>query len=381
MIRRYEPVRTYLESLLMELRHVAAALPRGPRVTHIHWGGGSPNILSPVDIQRLAAATRSCFTVHCDAEFAVEIDPRQLDEDQMVAFAQAGVNRVSIGVQDFNADVQRAINRSQSLDVTKRVVSGFRRLGITSINIDLVYGLPHQTRQSVAHTLEDVLALEPDRISIFGYAHLPSRLTRQRMIPEWALPGTLERFAQSNRLANRLLEAGYSRVGLDHFARPADPLARAAKDGTLQRNFQGYTTDKSDALIGLGSSAIGSFSEGYVQNAIPVADYQRRISENGLATVRGYELSRADRVRAFAIARLMCNLKFPKAELEKRFGRHANEVINLASNLVDADCDGLVADEADGFQVTERGRVFIRSICAHFDAHLVKTPALHSSGI
>ena len=201
------------------------------------------------------------------------------------------------------------------------------------------------------------------------------------MIPEWALPGTLERFAQSNRLANRLLEAGYSRVGLDHFARPADPLARAAKDGTLQRNFQGYTTDKSDALIGLGSSAIGSFSQGYVQNAIPVADYQRRISENGLATVRGYELSRADRVRAFTIARLMCNLKFPKAELEKRFGRHANEVINLASNLVDADCDGLIADEADGFQVTERGRVFIRSICAHFDAHLVKTPALHSSGI
>ena len=156
MIRRYEPVSTYLESLLMELRHVAAALPRGPRVTHIHWGGGSPNILSPVDIQRLAAATRSCFTVHRDAEFAVEIDPRQLDEDQMVAFAQAGVNRVSIGVQDFNADVQRAINRSQSLDVTKRVLNGFRRLGITSINIDLVYGLPHQTRQSVAHTLEDV---------------------------------------------------------------------------------------------------------------------------------------------------------------------------------------------------------------------------------
>ena len=381
MVRRYEPVKAYLESLMTEMRFVARHLTSGARVRHIHWGGGSPDILCSDDIERLAEATRCRFTVEADGEFAVEIDPRQLEDAKVAAFVRAGVTRVSIGVQDFDADVQRAINREQSFDVTRRAVQGFRDRGVSSVNIDLVYGLPHQTRRSVGRTLEQIIELDPDRISLFGYAHLPARLARQRMIPEWALPDTLERFAQSNRLANRLVEAGYQRVGLDHFARPGDALAKAARSGTLQRNFQGYTTDEADALIGLGASAIGSFAEGYVQNTVPVADYQRRIAQDGLATVRGYRLSETDKARAFVISRLMCELKFPKDELQKRFARQSVEMIELANRLVATDQDGLLEADNDGFEVTERGRAFIRSICAHFDAHIDTGLALHSSGV
>ncbi len=375
--RRYDPIAAYLESLMAEIEHVSALITPAHEVAHIHWGGGSPNVLSADDIARLDKLTRARFRAGGVAEFAVEIDPRTLTVEQVAAFAGAGVTRVSIGVQDFDPKVQAAINREQSFATTARAVAWFRERGVTAINIDLVYGLPRQTRASVEETIRQVLALEPDRIAIFGYAHLPSRIKHQSLIDEAALPDAVERFAQSSRLARILAAAGYVRVGLDHFARAGDALA----SGSVNRNFQGYTSDSADALIGLGASAIGRLPEGYVQNAVPAADYARRIGENGLATARGAVLTGEDRMRGFVIERLMCDLAFPADELKRRFGDAARPVLDEALSLIESDSDRLVERTGDGFRVTARGRPFIRTIAACFDSYLGQGEARHSQGV
>jgi oxygen-independent coproporphyrinogen-3 oxidase len=273
--------------------------------------------------------------------------------------------------------VQAAINRVQSFETTQKVVASLRAHGIGQINIDVVYGLPHQSRDSVEETAAKVLALAPNRIAAFGYAHLPARLKHQRMIDEAALPNVVERFAQSNRLARVLMTAGYVRIGLDHYAHAGDPLAQ----GRVNRNFQGYTTDEADALIGFGASAIGRLPQGYVQNCVPVADYQRRIAECGLATARGRSLTDADRMRGLVIERLMCDLAFPFAELNARFGEAAQPILEEAQALVEADRDRLVERDGAGFRITERGRPFVRSIASCFDSYLGQEQVRHSSGV
>ena len=280
-------------------------------------------------------------------------------------------------MQDFNPDVQKAINRVQSYDLTRRAIDLFRASGIDAVNIDLVYGLPHQTRSSVDETVRQVLALAPDHIAIFGYAHLPARIKHQRLIPDAALPGSVELYGQSSRLARILAAAGYVRIGLDHFARKQDPLAA----GRINRNFQGDTTYAAGTLIGFGASAIGSLDQGYAQNAVPVADYGRLISEHGLATVRGVALSDEDRARRFAIERLMCELSLPEDELRKRFGSAAEPILADASALLESDPDHLLEQLPAGLRVTERGRPFVRSIAACFDAYLDHTRGLHSTAV
>lgn len=376
-VRRYAPVTEYLAALKVEMGSVSSLVPAAHSVTHIHWGGGSPNVLSPDDIAVLAEAQRTHFRVRDDAEFAVEIDPRELDDERIAAFACAGVSRVSIGVQDFDPKVQTAINRRQSFEETERAVLSFRAHGVGAINIDLVYGLPHQTRNGIEETLEQVLRLKPDRIATFGYAHLPSRLKHQALIDETALPGPIERFAQANRLAHMLTRSGYVRIGLDHYALPDDPLAA----GPVRRNFQGYTTDTADALIGLGASAIGRLPQGYVQNSAATADYARRIGEHGLATSRGVALTECDRMRGFVIERLMCDLAFPAEELQQRFGASAGAILQEAEALVEADRDRLVERDGSSFRVTNRGRPFVRAIAACFDAYLDAGQAKHAPGV
>ena len=381
-VQRYAPVGRYIDVVLAEIASVARKVPSRLQVSHVHWGGGSPNALVAADMRRLGETLREHFMLLNDAEFAVEIDPRQLAADQVEAMAAVGVNRISIGVQDFDDRVQKAINRIQTFATTRDVVDRLRAAGIGSINIDLVYGLPHQTVASVERTIGQVLELAPDRIAIFGYAHLPQRFSHQKLIPDDGLPGPMARFEQSQRLADILVANGYRRIGLDHFARPGDALA----DGSLHRNFQGYTTDEAGTLIGFGASAIGKLPQGYVQNAVANADYARRIAADGLATVRGRALSLDDRIRALTIERLMCDMKFPAAELCARFGEDARPVLQQARDLVARDPDGLVVASGDGFEVTETGRPFIRTICAGFDAYL--TPAAqaaarprHSAGV
>jgi oxygen-independent coproporphyrinogen-3 oxidase len=375
--RNTETIETYLQHLTTEVLMVAAVLRDERPLGHIHWGGGSPNSLSAAQIRRLAQTLTSSFSIGTQTEFAVEIDPRWLDEDQIAAFAEAGVNRVSVGVQDFNPEVQHSINRVQSVEMTERAVNGMRAAGVKGVNIDLVYGLPHQTEDSVAKTIEEVIRLAPDRIALFGYAHLPSRAKHQSMIDETTLPGTMERYRQSRRAEKLLTEAGYLTVGLDHFAKPGDALA----SGEIKRNFQGYTTDKAEALIGLGASSISQLPTGYYQNAVPRADYERRVQDTGFATVRGILLSEDDKMRASVIERLMCEFEFSKSSLQSVFGDLAKPVIEKAEELVAADEEGLVKRTADGFRVTEIGQPFVRAIASCFDAYLGKGSSTFSAGV
>jgi oxygen-independent coproporphyrinogen-3 oxidase len=363
---KYRPVADYLTALEAEIGTVSGLVPASHSVAHIHWGGGSPNILEASDILQLGDSLASQFTISPNAKFAVEIDARELHPEQVVAFAQIGVNRVSLGVQDFNETVQRAIGRMQSYETTRQAVEYFRDEGIRSINIDLVYGLPHQTEDSVARTIEQVLSLDPDRIAIFGYAHLPQRLKHQRLIDNATLPGAMERLKQSQRVAAMLKQAGFVALGLDHFARRTDDLSSKP----LTRNFQGYTTEIASALIGLGASAISRLPQGFAQNEVAVDSYSRRLVLSGLATARGSILTSDDRVRAHVIERLMCDFTLSESELKTRFGPDAEEVVAAARGIVADDADGLVEATDDGFRMTERGRPFVRNICARFDAYL-----------
>lgn len=377
MTRRPDPVTAYLDALSAEIEEVSVRVPRRHEIAHMHWGGGSPSLLAAPDIRRLGGLLRRRFRFSPSAEVAVEVDPRDTDEAQADAFADIGVNRVSLGVQDFDLKVQEAINRVQSFETTAHAVGLFRARGISSINIDLVYGLPHQTELSVGETMRQVLALAPDRIAIFGYAHLPSRVKHQRLIDGRALPGAAERYAQSQCLAAIARTAGYRQVGIDHFARGEDSLAR----DPVRRNFQGYTTDKADALIGLGASAISQFPQGFVQNATPVHDYERRIQQQGNAAARGIVMSEDDRVRAHVIERLMCDFTFAADELRARFGSAANEVIAEAGRMLAGDRDGLLAPTDDGFTLTEIGRVLARTVAARFDAYLAGSKAMHAIAV
>ncbi len=375
--RKAEPIRRYLDALEAEISLVEQLIPQGVVVKNIHWGGGSPNSLEASDIKRLTEMLRGKFHVEETAQFAVEIDPRTLSEEQAAAFTEAGVNRASLGVQDFDDGVQEAIGRIQSFETTLGVAKLLRSHGINSINVDLVYGLPRQTRESAENTIKGVLEINPDRIALFGYAHMPSKFKRQRLVDDDALPGVEQRFDLSNLMANRLMEAGYVRVGLDHFARPEDSLA----NGPVHRNFQGYTSDTATSLIGFGATAISKFPDGYVQNVVPVGEYERLVMAGRLPSVRGYEMSDMDRMRAFAIERLMCDLAFPADGLRKRFGEASKPLFEDAISLVEADRDGLVEGVGEGFFVTEKGRPFLRSISAHFDDHLISKQTRFSTGV
>ncbi len=374
--RRYEPVQRYAIALEAEIANVASLIPARLPVMHIHWGGGSPSILSAGDIGGLADALRRAYAISEGAEFAVEIDPRNLAPEKVKAFAVAGVNRVSLGVQDFDPRVQAAIGREQSFELTRAAITQFRDEGIASVNIDLVYGLPHQTVESLSRTIDQVLELTPERIAAFGYAHLPQRVRPQRLIDATALPGACARFDQSSLIVALLEKAGYRRVGIDHFARDEDGLAQKP----LRRNFQGYTSDAADALIGLGASAIGKLPGGYAQNAVSASDYERRIATDGLATARGIALSQEDRIRAYVIERLMCDFRLTTRELIAAFGEAAHPVLNVAAGIVGRDDDGLIVATDDGLEITNLGRPFVRSICARFDSYLTGA-ATHSVAI
>lgn len=371
------PIAGYLEALKVEIGAVADRLGPQRRVTHLHWGGGSPNSLQPDQILALAGWLRDRFTLDPEAEFAVEIDPRFMDAARAEALARVGVNRVSIGVQDFSPEVQAAINRQQSFETTRVVVEDLRRAGIGALNIDLVYGLPHQTEARLADTLDQALALRPDRLAVFGYAHLPQRIRHQRLIPEDALPGFEARLRLAELATRRLVDAGYARIGLDHFAQPDDPLARTP----AQRNFQGYTTDRADALIGFGASAISRFPQGYAQNATGVADYRARVAAGGRATARGLALSDDDHLRAHVIERLMCDLTYSDAGLRQRFGDRARSLAGIVADMGDLEAEGLIERTNDGFRIPEAAAPFVRTVCTRFDAWLSRADATHAPAV
>ncbi len=379
--RQYQPVASYLAALLTEIGSVASQVPATAKTTQIHWGGGSPTILTSTDILRLMETTRRCFNVASDVEFAVEIDPRGLDRECIDALAEAGLTRVSIGVQDFDPKVQAAINRIQSVEETRRVIDAFRDHGVRSLNIDAIYGLPGQREGELLATLAQVVRMTPDRIALFGYAHVPWMKKHQSLIVDADLPGVVERHAHAELAAAFLASHGYLRIGIDHFALGHDEIAVAAAEGRLKRNFQGYTVDEADALIGLGASSIGRLPQGYVQNAPTTADYQRRVSAGELAVTRGCSLSQDDVIRAHVIERLMCDLSFSPRDMMQRFGTDALPVLADADALVREGEDGLVRRRDDGFSITDLGRPFTRAIAARFDAYLARGQARHSAAV
>jgi len=380
-VLRYEPVAAYLTALHAELRTLSVALQGRGRVAQIHLGGGSPSMLLPADMRQLAGTLRRLLAVADDVEFSIEVDPNDMTPDRYDAFLAAGITRVSIGVQDFDPLVQQAINRIQTVEQTRDVVEGVRRNGIRSVNIDVLYGLPHQTTTSIDGTLEAVLEMSPDRIALFGYAHVPWMKVHQKMIDEAALPDVVERYYQSQHATAKLIAAGYEPVGMDHFARPGDPLATAARGGHLHRNFQGYTTDDAPALIGLGASAIGTLPQGYAQNVVPTAEYVRRAGAGELPVARGVALSPDDRVRRHAIEQLMCNFELRVSDLHNRFGQLSDPIVEDIHMLYALDGEALVTFDGDRLALTERGRPFVRAIASTFDAYLAARGARHSVAI
>ena len=380
-IHRYAPVTKYLSALHAEITSVAGLLASRGKVVAIHLGGGSPSMLTPGDFLALNALLRSHFVVSEEVEFSIEIDPNDMDETRYDALAAIGITRVSLGVQDFNPEVQAAINRIQTYEQTKAVVDAMRRRGVHSVNLDILYGLPHQTVRSVEATARQALTLQPDRLAIFGYAHVPWLKTHQRMIEESALPGIRERFEQAQAAAREVVAAGYEAIGFDHFARPADDLAAAAREGRLHRNFQGYTVDSATALIAFGASAIGRLPQGYVQNTVATATYQRQIEANGTAIDRGVALTDEDHLRSYAIERLLCDFSIARSDLRQRFGDLAEPLALEMAAVAAGDTDGLTEFDGDRLVVTPRGRPFIRAIAASFDAYLLKDGARYSIAV
>jgi oxygen-independent coproporphyrinogen-3 oxidase len=381
IVRRYEPVAAYLTLLQREIELVADRIGRGRPVRHIHFGGGSPTILESDDLRRFGDLLRRSFTLEHGAEIAVEIDPRGLDRDRIDALAAIGVNRASLGVQDLQVEVQRAVNRLQPYETTARVVDWLREAGIQAFNIDLMYGLPLQTVDGVRRTAGSVLQLDPDRLALFGYAHLPSFKRHQRLIDEAVLPGPVERWSQFEAVSDVLAAASYRPIGLDHFAKADDPLTRAQAEGRLRRNFQGYTADAAPVLLGFGASAIGSLPEGYVQNAVPGHAWGDEIREGRLATIRGIALDDEDRLRRAVIERLMCDLAVDLTAISKAFGFAPDHFEHEIDALAELAKDGIVAIAGSRVLVPEPARPLIRVVASVFDRYLGAAAVRHARAV
>lgn len=371
--QKYEPVASFLEVLLKEIDLVVDVLGQGRAVSHIHWGGGSPTILNPADVKRLGAAFTSNFALTPDAEVAVEIDPREVGEDLVAAIAEAGFNRASLGLQDVNLKVQEAINRVQPMSVNRHMVKMLRDNGITALNLDLMYGLPFQTEEHIRTSVKEALSLEPSRIALFGYAHVPWMKTHMKMIKEETLPGPDARFAQAEIAAEELVKGGFIRVGLDHFAHPDDSMAKALAADNLHRNFQGYTVDDAAALIGFGASAIGSLPSGYVQNHTAVHDYRRDVEAGKLPIAKGVALDADDRLRREVISELMCHMKVDLDDLSARYGFTTDCFAPELEKMTEFEEAGLLTRDGGTLTLTETGRIFMRPIAATFDSYLGKS--------
>lgn len=377
---RQDPIDRYLDTLIREITLISKIAPADLRVEHLHFGGGSPALVSPDRMQALMNSLQDAFAFTPDAEIAIEIDPRTLAPEMTQMLGTAGFNRASIGVQCFDPVVQKAINRIQSYEQTADAVTSLRQAGVGGINFDLIYGLPHQTIASCTDTVNKALKLQPDRFSVFGYAHVPDFKQHQRRIDASALPGMEDRLDQSRAIADALRGAGYIEIGLDHFARPDDPLAIAYQSGKLRRNFQGYTTDRADALIGFGSSSISHLPQGYAQNSVLISDYQKRVAEGHLPVTRGYALSAEDRVRAAVIERIMCDRRVDLAAVCGSMDWHPRDIIDRArvDGLVR---DGLIEEDGDELELTPDAFPLVRSVAAAFDAYLGQTGPRHSRSV
>ncbi|SEO05264.1 oxygen-independent coproporphyrinogen-3 oxidase [Paracoccus alcaliphilus] len=362
-----DPVRAYVETLLAEIRMLRQRLP-GVRLSRLHWGGGTPTLLPPDLIERLAVAVFDAFPLIRDGEFSVEIDPSEIDPARMAALAAVGMNRASIGVQDFDPLIQQTIGRMQSFEITAQAVQMIRDAGVDSVNADILYGLPHQDQRRMSETVQKLLALSPDRVALYGYAHVPWMSKRQVMIPDDTLPGNEERLHLFETARDLFRADGYLDIGIDHFARHRDRLARARDRGRLRRNFQGYTDDRAVHLIGLGASSISRFPQGYAQNAPATGAYTARIRAGQLATTRGHAFTAEDHWRGRMIESLMCDFRISSAEMKKDFGLDEAQLQATFAPLV-ARFGQVVELRPDGLLIRPEARALTRLIAQMLDGY------------
>ena len=361
----------YVDNLVREIASVATRLKGRPRLQQISFGGGTPTFLSSTELERLFRGITDCFEISPEAEISIEVDPRVTTDEHLRTLQRLGFNRISLGVQDFDPLVQKAVNRLQSAELTSRMLGLCRELGFRGINFDLMYGLPLQTVSSFEKTLDQVLAMGPDRVALYNYAHLPSLRPHQKILEKHAMASPEERTDIFNLGYERLTAGGYASVGMDHFAKKDDELYLALERGTLYRNFMGYTVRRAPQMIGIGASAIGELSSGYFQNIRETKPYEAQIGARGVATFRGCRFTPDDLRRKWVIQTLMCNFVLRFEEFENRFQASfletfAEEVRSLPS----FQADGLLQQRADSLVITSLGRIFIRNIAMVFDAYL-----------
>ena len=365
----------YLANLLKEIALQGRLFAPNREVRQLHWGGGTPTFLNAQQMQQLMATTRQYFSLKEDdtGEYSIEIDPRETNSETIQHLRSLGFNRISLGVQDFDPAVQKAVNRIQTEAQTFSVLDDARAAGFRSTNIDLIYGLPLQTVESFSKTLDKVLQVSPDRFSIFNYAHMPTRFKTQRQINDADMPTAKVKLDILQRVGQQLAEAGYIYIGMDHFAKPDDELAIAQREGKLYRNFQGYSTHSDCDLIGFGVTSIGRVGDVYSQNVKDLESYEQLLSQDKLPVFKGIELDADDKLRAEVITQLICNFKLVFTQIEQqfsiRFDKYFSEELNL---LLPMQEDGLINLSATGIEVLSAGRFLIRNICMVFDKYLVQ---------
>ncbi|WP_025901593.1 oxygen-independent coproporphyrinogen III oxidase [Tatumella sp. UCD-D_suzukii] len=363
----------YLDTLEAEILK-RAPLFRDRTVTQMHWGGGTPTFLNTAQVSRLTACLKANFCFSPDAEISLELDPREIELDMLDHLKQEGFNRLSMGVQDFNKQVQKLVNREQDEDFIFALMARAKALGFVSGNIDLIYGLPKQTPESFAYTLQKVLELRPDRLSVFNYAHMPELFAAQRKIKTADLPDAAQKLAILQQSITTLTEGGYQFIGMDHFALPEDELAIAQREGVLHRNFQGYTTQGNTDLLGLGVSAISMIGDTYAQNHKVLNQWHQSVSEQGTGLWRGVSLDTDDCLRREVIKALICQFSLDIRQTEQQWGidfsDYFSEDLQLLTPFIR---DGMVIREGDCLRVTARGRLLIRNICMCFDRYLRNT--------
>ena len=370
---RPERAETYLSRLRQEIGLQASLFDKSRIVEQLHFGGGTPTFLSGKQLSTIFDALHDGFTLSNDArrEFSIEIDPRTIEPGTMPELAALGFNRASFGIQDFDPAVQHAVNRIQTPALVASLMDAARDAGFGSLSADLIYGLPLQTLRSFDRTLDQVIALRPDRISAYSYAHMPGRFKPQRQIPAEQLPDAAAKLELLLLITGRLLDAGYLHIGMDHFALPADELAQALRRGSLQRNFQGYSTRSELDLLGLGMSAISRIGDAYSQNARTLKEYYAALDDGRLPVERGIRLSQDDRVRRDVIASIMCGGELSYADMGMRHHLDFRHYFSVElRHLAELEADGLVELQPDRLRVTPTGRYLLRAIAMPFDAYL-----------
>ena len=376
--KREDRIRDYIDSLIREMEITASHAPQKLRMSHLHFGGGTPNAMPASAMAHLFRAMHRLFDFSACREFAVEIDPRTLDREQVKVMADFGVTRVSLGVQDFNADVQKIVNRVQPYELVAHVCEWLRDAGLKRVNFDLMYGLPAQTEASVAEAARLAVSLSPDRFALFSYAHVPHMKPHQKALTAQGIPADRERLLMERAARDTLNAAGYESVGMDHFAKPEDGLAVAQREGRMRRNFQGYTDDTAETMVAFGASAIGQTKDGFVQNQKEIRAYQVAIAEGRLPIIRGYELTPEDRVRSAIIDQLMCTFACDVAEI---CASHNWPVESFAADF-DAlrafEEAGLIARDGHKIKLISPYRQAIRSVACVFDAHAPKANTVYS---